>query len=111
MSQHRDIDRKKTMSNQIAPLVSPLGSTSSLFPSRIQRATQIEVERTVGEALIARVREQARAALTNEALEATGALTALEGHLIQIAPLGEARYKVIVDSFTMSAASTIARLR
>lgn len=98
------------MSNHQTSIVSSRGSSSGLFPSQMQRATQREMERTVGEALVVRTREQARGALTSEVLETAGALTALESHLIQIAPLGEARYKAIVDSFVMRAATSIARL-
>ena len=98
------------MNTQIVPLAGVSGSTNSLFPSSVQRATRRELERTVGEALVARTREQARAALTNEVLEVTGALTALESHLLQVAPLGEARYKAIVDSFVMGASNSIIQL-
>jgi hypothetical protein len=59
--------------------------------------------------LIADTREQGRALLTNTSLQNVGALTALEQHLIQIAPLGEARYKHIVDSYAMGAAQAISR--
>ncbi len=47
--------------------------------------------------------------LTNTALNNVGALSALEQHLIQVAPLGEARYKHIVDSYAMGAAMAIQR--
>lgn len=98
------------MSPSNSSLVSLRGSSGGLFPSPMQRATQRELERTVGEALVVRTREQARGALTNEVLETAGALTALESHLVQIAPLGEARYRAIVDSYVMGAATSIARL-
>ncbi len=98
------------MSKQLSSLDRGYPSSGGLFPSQIQRATQRELERTIGEALVVRTREQARGALTNEVLETAGALTALESHLIQIAPLGEARYRAIVDSFVMGAATSIARL-
>lgn len=55
--------------------------------------------------------EEARGYLANQALEIVGALTSLEQQLIQVAPLGEARYKLIVDSYAMGAANTIARFR
>ena len=76
----------------------------------MERVTHREVERTVGHALVARTREQARAALANEVLEAAGSLSAFEGHLIQIAPLGEARYKAIVDAWTLGSVNAITRL-
>ena len=73
----------------------------------MQRLTNREVERMQGQAIVAEVKEQGRAFLTNSVLESVGALTALEQHLIQVAPLGEARYKHIVDSYTMGAAQAI----
>jgi hypothetical protein len=38
-----------------------------------------------------------------------GALSALEGHLIEVAPLGEARYRAIVDAYALGAAQAIQR--
>ncbi|WP_339619546.1 hypothetical protein [uncultured Salinibacterium sp.] len=75
----------------------------------MQRQTGREIERMQAQALVADVREQGRALLTNTALQNVGALTALEQHLIQVAPLGEARYKHIVDAYAMGASQAIAR--
>lgn len=92
-------------------------STGSNFSSQgvsrmsmgIQRQTTREVERMQSRAIIAKLSEDARALLTNTALEHVGALTALEQHLITIAPLGEARYREIVDSYTLGASAAIRR--
>ncbi len=75
----------------------------------MQRQTGREIERVQAQTLIADTREQGRALLTNTALQNVGALTALEQHLIQVAPLGEARYKHIVDAYAMGAAQAISR--
>ena len=75
----------------------------------MQRQAGREIERVQAQALIADTREQGRALLTNTALQNVGALTALEQHLIQVAPLGEARYKHIVDAYAMGAAQAISR--
>lgn len=75
----------------------------------VQRQTGRDIERMQSQALVADVREQGRALLTNTALQNVGALSALEQHLIQVAPLGEARYKHIVDAYAMGAAQAIAR--
>jgi hypothetical protein len=75
----------------------------------IQRHTRREVERVQSVAIITKLREDARALLAHSALEHVGALTALESHLIGIAPLGEARYREIVDSFTLGASASIRR--
>jgi len=74
-----------------------------------QRQTGREIERVQAQALVADVKEQGRALLTNTALQNVGALSALEAHLIQVAPLGEARYKHIVDAYAMGAAQAVAR--
>lgn len=74
-----------------------------------QRQTGREIERVQAQALVADVKEQGRALLTNTALQNVGALSALEAHLIQVAPLGEARYKHLVDAFAAGAAQAIAR--
>jgi hypothetical protein len=77
--------------------------------SSMQRAASREIERVQAAALIVETREQGRAMLANAALQNVGALTALEQHLIKIAPLGEARYKHIVDGYTLGAVNTLAR--
>lgn len=75
----------------------------------IQRVVRRDVERVQSRAIVAKVTEDGRAFLTHTALEHVGALTALEQHLISIAPLGQARYREIVDSYTLGASATIRR--
>lgn len=75
----------------------------------IQRQVRREVEQVQSRTVVARLVEDGRAHLTNTALEHVGALTALEQHLISVAPLGEARYREIVDSYTVGAAASIRR--
>lgn len=74
-----------------------------------QRQTRREVERVQSRAFVAKLTDDGRAFLTHSALEHVGALTALEQHLISIAPLGEARYREIVDSYTLGASAAIRR--
>lgn len=99
------------MNNELVPRPDRSVVGGGLFPSAIERHTKREVERVVGAARIAKLTEDARGHLSDQALETVGALTFLEQQLIQVAPLGEARYKLIVDSFTLGAANTIARFR
>lgn len=73
------------------------------------RKTQREVERVISQGLVVEVHEQIRAVLANTALDNVGALSALEAHLIEIAPLGEARYKHIVDAYALGASRVITR--
>jgi hypothetical protein len=97
-------------STDIVPLVGGISQQSLRSMSgSIQRQASREIERVQAQALIADTREQGRALLTNTALQNVGALTALEQHLIQVAPLGEARYKHIVDAYALGAATEISR--
>ena len=97
-------------STELAPLGGAFGAQAlAQMSGGIQRQAGREIERVQAQALIADTREQGRALLTNTALNNVGALSALEQHLIQVAPLGEARYKHIVDSYAMGAASAIQR--
>jgi hypothetical protein len=75
----------------------------------IERETSQQMARTVGQGLVANTREEIRAAITSTALQNVGALSALEQHLIEVAPMGAARYQHIVDAYTVGAAQTIAR--
>jgi hypothetical protein len=95
---------------ELAPLGGAFSSDGlSQISGSMQRQARREIERVQAQALIAGTREQGRALLTNTALQNVGALTALEQHLIQIAPLGEGRYKHIVDAYAMGAAQAISR--
>lgn len=98
------------MSTEMLPsgsTLSPVGL--SQMSMGLQRQTRREVERVQSRAIVAKLTEDGRALLTNTALEHVGALTALEQHLIAVAPLGEARYREIVDSYTLGAAAAIRR--
>lgn len=95
---------------ELAPLGGAFSQQSlAQMSGGAQRQTTKDIERVVGRAIVADVHEQGRALLTNTALNNVGALSALEQHLIQVAPLGEARYKHIVDSYAMGAAIAIQR--
>ena len=95
---------------ELSPLDGAFSSTGlAQMGASMQRQATREVERVQAQAVVAEVREQGRAFLTNTALQNVGALTALEQHLVQVAPLGEARYKHIVDAYAMGAAQAIAR--
>ncbi|MFD6699419.1 MULTISPECIES: hypothetical protein [unclassified Microbacterium] len=98
--------------NQLLPASNTSVAPSSGFGGLsmgIERQTRREVERVQSRAVVAKFVEDGRALLTNTALEHASALTALEQHLITVAPLGEARYREIVDSYTIGAATAIRR--
>jgi len=60
---------------------------------------------TEGQVASARIKGMALAAQT--ALLAAGSLSAMETTLIQAVPVGDARYKTIVDAFTVAAANEL----
>jgi len=76
---------------------------------QIARQTSRELDRVAAQTVVADAIEQGRALIANTALENVGALSALEAHLIEIAPLGEGRYKHIVDAYALGASQKIAR--
>ncbi|HBS07350.1 MAG TPA: hypothetical protein DEA69_00855 [Microbacterium sp.] len=96
-------------SKELSPLGGSTSSGLSQLSLGVQRQTRREVERVQARAIVAKLTEDGRAFLTHTALEHVGALTALEQHLITVAPLGEARYREIVDSYTLAAAAAIRR--
>ncbi|WP_051039545.1 hypothetical protein [Microbacterium sp. B24] len=96
-------------SKELSPFGGSASSGLSQLSLGLQRQTRREVERVQTRAIVAKLTEDGRAFLTHTALEHVGALTALEQHLITVAPLGEARYREIVDSYTLGAAAAIRR--
>jgi hypothetical protein len=62
------------------------------------------------EGMVRATRVQAAAHLTRVALQEAGLLSSMEAQLIRQAPLGEPRYQVLVDAFTMFAAEEITRM-
>lgn len=97
-------------SNELSSIGGGLSSSGQTQLSLgLQRQTRREVERVQSRAIVAKLTEDGRALITHTALEHVGALTALEQHLITVAPLGEARYREIVDSFTLGASAVIRR--
>lgn len=91
-----------------APLSGGVGGLAQMSIG-MQKLTRREVEHVQSRAVVAKLVEDGRAYLANTMLEHVGALTALEQHLITVAPLGEARYREIVDSYTIGAAAGLRR--
>ena len=81
--------------------------------SRIRRLP-IAVGRAVDNAsyqsVVAGARVQGAAYVTHVALREVASLTAEEGRAIELCPLGEPRYRLIVDTFTGVVAAEIAQL-
>ncbi len=76
---------------------------------QIARQTAKALDRIEAEGIVTSAIDNGRAALANQALENVAALSAFEAHLIEACPLGEARYKHIVDSYAIGASQAVAR--
>ena len=96
--------------------VVPVSVVARREESRIERigriprpvAREIQAARLRGAVAAATVRSAGQ--VTHTALTLTSMLTAEEERLIGICPLGEARYRALVDQFTAVAAAEIANL-
>ena len=73
----------------------------------VQRQTRREIEQVAKRAIVANVHEQARAQLCQTALINTGVLSALEEHIIGIAPLAASRCQAIADAYVIGASKKL----
>lgn len=77
---------------------------------RVPRAIVKAVDGAGHRGLVAAAKTQAAGYVTHVAMSQVAMLTAEEGRMIQQCPLGEARFKVIVDTYTGVAVSEIAQM-
>ena len=77
---------------------------------RVPRPIVKSVERAAHRGLVAAAKTQAAGYVTHVALGQVSMLTAEEGRLIGQCPLGDARFKSIVDTFAGVAIAEIAQL-
>lgn len=77
-------------------------------PSRLERAVRSEVDLVHGRAVVQAARTQAVEFVAYTALRAVEGLTELEAQALQRNPLGDARYKAIVDTATGTLARIVA---
>jgi hypothetical protein len=75
--------------------------------SRFKREVAREVDREQGAAVVRAARVDGRALVAHVALASAAALSNEEAMYIQAAPLGEARYKAIVDAFAIAVANEV----
>lgn len=75
---------------------------------RLSRPLTRQVEAVRGSAVVSAARINAAAYVAHTALSFTAQLSAEESRLIEMTPLGEPRYKAIVDHFTGVACAEIA---
>ena len=98
------------MSNELIPINSSLNlEPSSKETRKLKLAIDLENSNVLKNTVVSIAHEQGRALLTKSALENIAALSALENHLFKIAPLGQERYKQILDAYAVGAAQKIWR--
>lgn len=98
------------MRNELPSFYEPLSlSPTGKLTGKLRWDVQRESNEVAKKVIVANIHEQGRALLTKVALDNLGALSALEAHLTEIAPFGEARYRQIVDSYCLGAANKIMR--
>ncbi len=78
------------------------------LPARIERAVGNEVALVQGRAIVDAARVGAVEYVGTHGLRAIEGLTALEEQALQRSPLGDARYKAIVDTATAAVAHIVA---
>ena len=101
------------MSNPLSrrTLGDSLDRASGRTPStRLERAVRNEVDLVQGRAVVQAARIQAVEYVAHSALRAVEGLTEMETLALQRAPLGDARYKAIVDTATGALARIVAEI-
>lgn len=87
-----------------------VGVTKVPVPRRTAREVARAVHQEHGRGIVAAARVNAAAHVTRTALINTALLSREEEQLIQLAPLGEARYQAIVDTYAIWAAGIVGEL-
>lgn len=80
-------------------------------PARMGRDTAQAVERALSRGVAKAAEVEAAAFVTETGLMYAAKLTGTEELLIRVVPLGEARYKTLVDSFNLVAATKIMEMQ
>ncbi len=83
--------------------------TKNVLSTKVRWAVQRDGCEVAKNALIANMHEQGRFLLTKTALENLAVLSSLESYLIQYAPYGQDRVRMIVDAYAMGAGNRILR--
>lgn len=78
------------------------------LPARLERAVRGEVDLVQGRAIVQIARTQAVEYVAHSALRAVEGLTDIEALALHRNPLGDARYKAIVDTATGALARIVA---
>jgi hypothetical protein len=78
--------------------------------SRVPRSARRALEQVQGHGLVAAAQVQTSAFVAHIAVQETGLLSMEEALLVERCPHAAGRAKLIVDNFTLAAASTIARM-
>jgi len=98
--------------NQIVPRLGEALDTlrSDRSSGRVSREVVKAVQREHGRGLVLAARLNARAHAARTGLINTAMLSKDEEHFIQFAPLGEARYKAIIDTYAIWVAGEVGSL-
>lgn len=93
------------MTNNSLALFTP--EAISNLPADIRWAAKREGGAVTKEVMLAGLRDAGKAFLTNNAMQNTAALSALEQQLAELAPSGAGRYKYLADAYAMWAAKNV----
>lgn len=99
------------MSNELVKRISDnTGISPRVGSPRVPRTVVRAVEGAAYRGLVVAAKVQAAGYVTHVALSQVAMLTAEEGRMIEQCPLGEHRFRVIVDTYAGLAAAEIAQL-
>lgn len=74
----------------------------------VARHTGLAIDWVQSEAVVVRAREHERAVIASEGMENITALSAFEGHCIEMVPLAESRLRAVGDVFAAAVARAVA---
>ena len=104
-------ERTDTMGNELVKRVNDNAGISHRAASpRVPRSVVKAVEGAANRGLVSAAKVQSAGYVTHVALSQVAMLTAEEGRMIEQCPLGESRFKVIVDTYAGLAAAEIAQM-
>lgn len=98
------------MQNVVPRSGDAIGVAKAPVPRRTAREVARVVHQEHGRGIVAAARVNAAAHVTRTALLNTALLSREEEQLIQLAPLGEPRYRAIIDAYAIVAAGIVGEL-
>lgn len=83
------------------------GTIVDIVSPEVEMQARKGVEMVAAKAAVTNAAVRAKAVVTDNALMQVAGISALESHLVTVAPSGAHRYKHIADAFAISAASLV----